>query len=149
MSHQQLAQEEVAMAAAADTTARIRAAASACLATCDHDRRAQLPPPWAALVPVAPMYSWQWPACGHPMMSSMGPVETRHTGSDERKHREDLQHELADLRSRFHELQGSYNELEKENQQLKTLRTGGSIAPSITSSPDVSNASKTASKQLR
>lgn len=67
----------------------------------------------------------------------MGPVETlpRHGGSDERKHREDLQHELADLRSRFHELQESYNQLEKENQQLKTLRTGGSIAPRSVTEP--------------
>ena len=31
------------------------------------------------------------------------------------KHRADLQHELADLRSRFHELQDSCSQLEKEN----------------------------------
>lgn len=110
--------EEVAMAAAADTTARIRAAAERALAP----RGAVPAPPWA-LVPMAPMYSWQ-PYV--PMMPSMGPLGMGSMGSmglksDEKKHREELQHELADLRSRFQELQDSYNQLEKENHQLKTV----------------------------
>ena len=85
------AQEEVAMAAAADTTARIRAAAERALAP----RGAVPAPPWA-VVPMAPMYSWQ-PYV--PMMPSMGPLGMGSMGSmglksDEKKHREELQHEL-------------------------------------------------------
>ena len=86
------------MAAAADTTARIRAAAERALAP-----RGAVPAapaaPWA-LVPMAPMYSWQ-PYV--PMMPSMGPLGMGSMGSmasmglkseDEKKHREELQHEL-------------------------------------------------------
>eukprot|EP00435_Cladocopium_sp_Y103_P019710 s2789_g4.t1 len=124
-----LGMEEVAMAAAADTTARIRAAAERALAPARGGAvSAAQAAPWA-LVPMAPMYSWQ--PCV-PMMPSMGLGSMGSFGSmasqNEKKHREELQHELADLRSRFQELQDSYNQLEKENHQLKNMPgTGGKL----------------------
>ena len=44
------------------------------------------------------------------------------------KHRADLQHELADLRSRFHELQDSCSQLEKE----KLVVTSGYVPQTTT-----------------
>lgn len=135
--------EEVAMAAAADTTARIRAAASAPASastrTPSPERRlsplrfderrsgasgasgasaSRGAPPWA-LVPVAPIYPWQWPCV--PMESlTMSPEKPK------RQMEMETLRELAELRSRFNELQDFCSRLEKENAQLKTgLAEGG------------------------
>ena len=81
------------MAAAADTTARIRAAAERALAPRGAVGAAA---PWA-LVPMAPMYSWQ-PVPMMPSMplGSMGSMGSMGSGlkNEEKKHREELQHEL-------------------------------------------------------
>jgi len=127
--------EEVAMAAAADTRARIRAAGVGLsplvgggLGFTESSLEGSPPmAPWA-FVPVAPMagpmYSWQWPPLPHPTLSHASPMKgtsNRTTVETLQKHRADLQHELADLRSRFHELQDSCSHLEKENMELKNI----------------------------
>lgn len=73
-------------------------------------------PPWKTTIRDL-RYSWQWPPLPHPTLSHDSPMKgtsNRTTVETLQKHRADLQHELADLRSRFHELQDSCSQLEKE-----------------------------------
>jgi len=127
--------EEVAMAAAADTRARIRAAGVGLSPLPGGGLESSLErpqmAPWAfvPVAPMAPMYSWQWPL-PHPTIQHASPMKgtsNRTTVETLQKHRADLQHELADLRSRFNELQDSCSQLEKENMELKNI--SGKSAP--------------------
>jgi len=109
--------EEVALAAAADTTARIRAAAAS--ATPSGRREESPRMPWA-LVPM-PLCYWDKAQERSLERSSLERSE-REDLQTLRRHREELQKELADLRGRLQELEDTNKRLE---QALAERQRGG------------------------
>ncbi|CAJ1403673.1 unnamed protein product [Effrenium voratum] len=114
-------EEEVALAAAADTTARIRAAAAS--ATPSGRREESPRMPWA-LVPM-PLCYWDKAQERSLERSSLERSE-REDLQTLRRHREELQKELADLRGRLQELEDTNKRLEQAlaERQRGTLNLG-------------------------
>ncbi|CAE7878937.1 unnamed protein product [Symbiodinium necroappetens] len=130
--------EAVALAAAADTTARIRAASTCSTRTpsgvgrrsvsavddVSPEKTIRYGTPFVAAMPLTPL--WPILPCMKPARSdsaspsrSQGLRQERDEAETLRRHKEDLQLELADLRKRLGQMQDLCSELQEDNAHLK------------------------------